>query len=441
MRFVVGIILLFLAAQTASAAQPNVILILADDLALGDLSFLNGGKTRTPNLDRLFRESVTFTRAYSASPVCAPARAALFTGRYPHRTGCVTLNMEKYPEISRIKLGETTIADLFKAGGYATGLVGKWHSGEGKAYHPTRRGFDEFQGFIGADKVKTYFDYLLEMDGAEERFDSGYLTDDLTDRAIDFVTRHKEHPFFLHLAHYAPHRPLSAPEELVQSYMKAGLDEKIAKVYAMVEVLDLGIGKLLRSLDELGLKENTLVFFASDNGPDPIPGHRFNLNMRGMKYEVHEGGIHVPMAFHWPGTLSPGIRNQVIQFIDILPTLAEFCDVPVPSGLAIDGISFAGVVRDNDGAPERDLYWQWNRKEPLYEHNAALRDGPWKLVRPFITRNIPKPDTEEPPVLYDLSNDPGETIDVASKFPRQFREMRDRLEAWAEEVEKDRLDD
>jgi hypothetical protein len=215
----------FFAASVAPASEePNVILILADDLAIGDLSSQNGGRSRTPHLDRLAEGSVRFSQAYSASCVCAPARAALLTGRYPHRTGVVTLNMNRYPELTRPRRDETTIADVLKASGYVTGLVGKWHCGHGTDYHPLRRGFDEFEGFSGSQEL-SYFRYTLDVAGEHVEVRGDYLTNDLSRRAIEFVRRHRNRPFFLHLAHYAPHRPLEAPAELIESYREKGLDE------------------------------------------------------------------------------------------------------------------------------------------------------------------------------------------------------------------------
>ena len=423
--------------------QPNIILILADDLAIGDLSGFNEGISRTPRLDRLIGESVYFDRAYSGSPVCAPSRAALLTGRYPHRTGSVTLNQIKFPHLTRLRLDETTIADRFKAGGYTTGLVGKWHSGPGAAYHPLRRGFDEYAGFNDSTDVRTYYDYRLDIQGEYREFDDGpYLTDEFTRRAIDFVRRHREKPFFLHLAHYAPHRPLSAPEELIAQYLGKGLPEKTAQVYAMIEVMDRGIGELLDELDRLKLAEKTMVLFASDNGPDPLVGERFNLENRGTKYMVNEGGIHVPFLVRWPGRLRPARRDEIIHFTDVIPTLIEICGLnPVGGSKRMDGCSFAGLLSEEWPAPKLPMrrFWQWNRKTPLYTHNAAVREGDWKLVRPYVTRGIPKGESQAAKRLYNLRDDPGEMNDLSDGQPGLSRRLLKALEAWSVEVERDRV--
>ena len=214
-----------------SEIQPNVILILADDMGFGDLSCFNEGRSRTPCLDKLVGKSVWFNQAYSASAVCAPARAALLTGRHPHRTGVVSLNQKKFPDLTSLHPDEVTIADLFRAKGSVTGLVGKWHCGEGEVCHPLNRGFDEFEGFISPDDyLPSYYDYKLSIAGEIHAFKDQYITYDLSDRAVEFVRRHKGQPFFLHLSHAAPHRPLEAPDETVAYYRDKGFDENTALV-------------------------------------------------------------------------------------------------------------------------------------------------------------------------------------------------------------------
>ncbi len=440
--FCLTLLCLTAVAAGFAAERPNVILILADDMAIGDLSLFNEGRSRTPRLDALIGESVYFENAYSGSPVCAPSRAALLTGRFPHRTGSVTLNQIKYPELTRLHLDETTIADVFSANGYATGLVGKWHSGPGAEYHPLKRGFDEYTGFNDSTDIKTYFKYQLDIQGEYKPFEGPNLTDVFTERAIDFVKRNKEKPFFLHLAHYAPHRPLSAPQELIDYYLGKGLPEKTATVYAMVEVMDKGIGQLLDELDALGIAEKTLVFFASDNGPDPLVGDRFNGQNRGTKYMAYEGGIHVPLMFRWPGTLPAQKRSETIHFVDIFPTLIKVCGLKQDGDVKpLDGVSIAGLLSDNYAAPTLPefRFWQWNRKTPDYSHNAAVRFGPWKLVRPFVTSNIPKTPSTETPLLYNLAEDPQEETDRAVDNPELYQRLTEKLNTWSAEVERDRL--
>ncbi len=429
--------LLAASAWAEPAPPPNVILILADDLALGDLASLNHGRTRTPHLDRLIASGVWFDRATSASAVCAPARAALLTGRYPHRTGVVSLTMRTEPELTRLHRDETTLGDLFAARGYRTGLVGKWHVGLGDEWHPRRRGFAEVACFVGDENIKRYDHFSLEIDGALRRFEGRYLTDELSDRAIDFVRRHRAAPFFLHLAHYAPHRPLGAPADLVKTYTDRGFPENTATVYAMVEILDRGIGALLATLDELGLRERTLVIFASDNGPDPLAGARFNHDRRGAKYDVFEGGIRVPLVFSWPGTLAPGRSDFPAHFTDLLPTLADICGLGRPA-LPLDGVSFAAHLRGASAPPAPLRFWQWNRAVPNYTHNLAMRDGDWKFVRPPVTRNKPTGDSTVSPALYHLPSDPGESTDVAAHHPGRVARLQAAADALTVAVEADR---
>lgn len=432
---------LFPVLNSRGETRPNVILILADDMGLGDISLFNGGNTDTPRLDALIKESAYFEKAYAGSAVCAPSRAALFTGRYPHRTGCVTLNPRKFPEMTRIRLDETTLADRFSENGYTTGLIGKWHSGTGENYHPLKRGFHEFAGFSESWDIKTYFNYRLDVQGEYRDYTDNYLTDDLTDRAIDFVRRHQQKPFFLHLAHYAPHRPLSAPENLINKYTEKGFNEKTATIYAMIEMMDTGIGKLIDELDTLELRENTLIIFSSDNGPDPLPGERYNRNARGAKYTVYEGGIHVPFLMNWKGTIKPERRPEIIQFTDVFPTLMELCHLaPNPPAKPLDGVSFAGLISSQFEASELPHYrfWQWNRATPIYSHNAAIRENQWKLVRPFITPNIPKADSSEASTLYDVDKDPSESQDLATKYPEIRQRLEEKLKQISSEVESSR---
>ncbi|MCC9645341.1 arylsulfatase [Rhodopirellula sp. JC740] len=416
--------------------RPNVILILADDLAVGDLSHRNNGLTRTPNLDRLATQSVRFRNAYSGSCVCAPARAALLTGRYPHRTGVVTLNQECYPDLTRLRADETTIANVLSDRGYATGLVGKWHCGMGEKYHPLRRGFDEFAGFIGPN---TYRRYRLDVNGMVSEANEGYLTEELTERAVDFVRRHQDHPFFLHLAHYAPHQPLEAPEEVVRFYQEQGFDESTAAIYAMVEVMDRGIGKLLDELKRLKLDSQTLVIFASDNGPDPLTGERYNEGRRGTKYQIYEGGIRIPLFLRWSGKIEPGDRDTPVHFVDLFPTIVEACRLDYETSLPLDGVSLLGLLDDNSVFSQRSLFWQWNRGLPNYTHNAAIRDGGFKLIRPYVTRTANPKDSRQAPQLFDLTKDETEQDDVSAKHPQRVNEMLRQLDQWSRNVERDRV--
>lgn len=443
-------------------------------MGYGDFSRFNEGRSSTPHLDRLAHEGVCLTQCYAGSPVCSPSRAALLTGRYPQRTGAIdTLHGRG---LDRIALSETTIADCFRAAGYRTGLVGKWHNGAlDPRFHPNARGFEEFAGFCGG--ASDYWNWVLDLNGASMPADGRYLTDVLTDLAVDFVRRHAGDSFFLVAAYNAPHFPMQAPQDIVDRYVAAGETLGAALTYAMVEVMDDGIGRLDATLAALGLAENTIVFFASDNGPYLGDVHgvsldRFNFGWRGAKHYVFEGGIRVPAIVRWPAGLEPGrLVNEMVHFTDWLPTLAAATGVPLPVDTTLDGDDIGRVLAGESTLVRSERFWQCNRYAPRVEANAAMRDGAWKLVRPAapalmtvtdrdrdIDRALnylhpgritsvdtsPLPEFDRgplpQPMLFDLDADPFEQRDVASAHPDRVRRMSEALDAWFDEVERDRAD-
>lgn len=450
----------------------NILLILADDMGYGDFGIFNQGLVQTPHLDHLVAEGVCLTQHYSASPVCAPARASLLTGRYPHRTGAIdTLEGRG---LDRLALREVTIADLLRAAGYATGLVGKWHLGAfDPRYHPNARGFMEFAGFRGG--WQDYYDWRLDYNGRVYRSDRRYLTDVFTEEAILFLRRHSHEPFFLHLAYNAPHFPFQAPPEALAAVRRRGpLTTAVSTIYAMIERMDKGIGRILAELKGLGVEQNTIVLFTSDNGPQ-MGGEgnacttRFNCGFNGAKGSVYEGGVRVPMIVRWPDGLPAGRRiDSVVHFTDWLPTLLAAAEVSPPSDLSLDGRDVLPILR---GEPDRVAprrFWQWNRYTPLPTCNAAMRDGDWKLVRPAIAeamqvsaedlamdralkydpkrytdivrtpeppRQVPPPP---PPQLFNLANDPLEQTDLAAAEPDRVARMVRELETWFEQVDAER---
>ena len=447
--------------------RPNVIIILADDMGYGDLSRVNGGLSCTPRLDGLAADSLRLAQGYSASCVCAPARAGLMTGRYPHRTGCTSLN--SYHGINRLAPAEVTLGDIFAHYGYHTGLVGKWHLGDTPECHPNRRGFRDFEGF--SEGATEYYRWNLDCNGRKEQADGRYLTEVLTEKALYFLRRITS-PFFLYLAYYTPHRPLEAPQEILAKYLaREDLTPGQAHVYAMIEVMDTGIGRVLDTLDELGLSEDTIVMFSSDNGPDPVSEGplsplRFNCGLTGTKYLVQEGGIRVPFLLRWPAGLEAGVdRQEMFHFVDVLPTLVSACGLDLPGAIALDGENRLPVLRHEAAGFDPVRFWQWNRYHPIPECNAAMRDGNWKLLQPALDghRAMLAEDTEAnrryresgvrdfeitpPPVqdlglpaqpqLYDLSVDPGETRDLAESHPERCSRMGAELNSWFEIVMED----
>jgi arylsulfatase A len=453
-------------------ARPNVVIVVADDLGYGDLGRFNDGRCRSPHLDALATEGICLTQHYSGSPVCAPARAALLTGRYPHRTGAIDTLQGR--GLDRIALGEITIADLFRRAGYRTGLVGKWHNGDlDRRYHPNARGFEEFAGFSGG--FSDYYAYTLDLNGTEVESDGRYLTDVLTDHAVSFVRRHAREPFLLLVAYNAPHFPMQAPGELVERYVDRGETLGAALTYAMIEVMDAGVGRIDETLHELGVAENTILVFTSDNGPylgevEGVSLDRFNYGFRGAKHYVFEGGIRVPAILRWPAAIGGGrLVPEMLHFTDWLPTLALAAGIAPPDDGRLDGSDIGGVLAGDTGEVDPVRFWQNNRYAPRGEGNAAMRDGNWKLVRPWIPElmrvtdgdraidrklNLHLPDRitrvdmsplptfetgERPaPLLFDVAADPFEQDDLAPEQPERVARMSEALDRWFESVERDR---
>ncbi|MGC9360640.1 MAG: sulfatase-like hydrolase/transferase [Anaerolineae bacterium] len=454
-------------------ARPNILQIVVDDMGYGDFGLFNGGLCQTPTLDHLAKNGLCFTQHYSGSAVCAPARAALLTGRYPHRTGAIdTLEGRG---LDRLALRERTIGDLLQAQGYTTGLIGKWHNGAlDPRYHPNRRGFDEFVGFRGG--WQDYYQWRLDANGTARESDGRYLTDVFTEEAAGFIRRHRGEPWFLHLAYNAPHFPLQAPEQEIQPYRESGpFTEGVARIYAMIRRVDRGVEQLLDLLEKLGLAENTLVMFTSDNGPQfggegDMCTTRYNCGYAGAKGVVYEGGIRVPMILRWPAGLPEDGRwnGETIHYCDWLPTLMHAVGAEPPRDLALDGVDALDAIRGEATLADKPRFWQWNRYTPVGASNAAMRDGDWKLVRPRLAASMwlteadlamdcelkyepdkhdeiartPEPEREipapPPPELYNLAHDPMERRNLAKAEPQRTARMLRKLETWFEEVEAER---
>ena len=453
-------------------SRPNILFILADDMGYGDFACFNYGASQTPTLDHLVNDGLCLTQHYSASPVCAPARASLLTGRYPHRTGVIdTLEMRG---LDRLALRERTIADFLRQAGYVTGLVGKWHNGAlDPRYHPTRRGFNEFAGFCGG--WSPYFDWRVDRNGSRARFDGRYLTDVFTDEAVQFVQRHRQEPFFLYLAYNAPHFPFQSPEADLAPFRDAGtFTLAVSHIYGMIRCMDRGIARVLDELERQGIADNTVVLFSSDNGPQfggagDMCTDRFNCGFAGAKTLVYEGGIRLPMVLRWPDGLD-GRRqvHEMVHFTDWLPTLLALAGAEPPSDVRLDGTNILPVLQGERGKVNTTRFWQWNRYTPVGECNAAMRDGRWKLVRPAIKeamaladedlaididakynpdkysdiirhaepeRSIPEAPSAQ---LFDLVNDPFERVDLAGHEPERTARMERELAKWFEAVECDR---
>jgi arylsulfatase A-like enzyme len=460
-----------------AASRPNIVFILVDDMGYGDFSAFNDGRSSTPTLDSLLAESVCLTQQYTASPVCNPSRACLLTGRYPHRTG--SIDTLEWRGLERLSLRERTLADMLQANGYTTGLVGKWHLGAfDPRYKPTRRGFDEAVCFRGG--MHDYYDWRLEYgEDVVRRGDGRYLTDVWTEEAVAFIERHHQDtaPFFLHVTFNAPHTPLQVPEEEFARFAdRDDLNHGVKTLYGMIHRMDSGVARILETLDRLGLRENTIVFFTSDNGPQ-YGGEgenrldRFNCGFKGAKGVTYEGGIRVPMLIRWPdGDFADGREvRDMVHFSDWLPTILAMTGTALPAdNRTIDGVNVLPVLRGDRDASCTRRCWQWNRYTPLIECNAAIRDGDWKLVRPSIAEAMEVPDIQwlhtsmyeteyfiehgiirdpdpprevpppPPPELYNIAADPLETQDLADAHPEITHRLLRELENWFAEVDSER---
>lgn len=433
MRWIVASCLVFSVARPAFAIEaqsksarsdqprPNVLLIVTDDQGWWDLG-VHGNKTlETPHLDRLAKESVRFSRFYVA-PVCAPTRAGLMTGRYAFRTGLYNTRFGG----DTMADSEVTLAELLKKAGYRTGIFGKWHLGRYKKYAPESQGFDESLALLhGHAERYDYPDQLL-LNGKPVEC-RGYMTDLLTDAAISFVKQHRERPFFCYVPYNVPHSPFIVGDShalqkegdaLIAKYLKRKVPLREARIYAMIERADRNIGRLLKSIDSLKLREKTIVLFMSDNGG--IHKH-FNAGLRGRKASVYEGGVRSPLIVRWPGRFPKGkVVDAVTSHIDILPTLCDLLKIPLPKDREMDGKSILPLLKNGGGkSPHRYVYHSWNRYVPLNNKKWAIGGERYKLANGK---------------LFDLQQDPGEKTDIAAKHPDRVRRMRKEFVRWFAEV-------
>jgi arylsulfatase A-like enzyme len=456
------------------ADMPNIVIVMADDLGFGDLGMYNYGATATPAIDSLARDGTSMTQHYSASPICAPARAAFLTGRYPQRSGVI----DTFPhlELDRMALREKTMGDLMTEAGYVTGMVGKWHNGAlGSRYHPNQRGYTEFVGFRGGGQ--DYWDWLLDRNGTPVPADGRYLTDVFTDEAVSFIKRHEDERFFLALNYTAPHGPFQAPADEIDAVSdREGFPDTVNTIAAMVRVMDRGIGKVLDQLEASGLADDTLVMFTSDNGPWQRLGSfeertvRYNLGLSGGKEFVNEGGIRVPMMLRWPGVIPKGrVVHDVAHFTDWVPTLLGAIGQPGLERLAGDGVDLWPMLIGGRVEVPAVRCWQWSRYEPIGTINAAVRDGDWKLLYPAVDAvlHIREEDRKEErklraspadyslppwmsvpsyvaqltppkPQLFDVAADPGEQMDLSDQHPAAASRLEAKLADWYDEMERER---
>ena len=410
-------LLVVLAAFARSADKPNVVVFLSDDQGWGDLSINGNTNLNTPHIDSLANDGARFDRFY-VCPVCSPTRAEFLTGRYHPRGGVYSTSAGG----ERLDLDEKTIADTFKAGGYATAAFGKWHNGMQYPYHPNARGFDEYYGFCSGH-WGNYYSPQLEHNGKLVRGE-GFCVDDFTNKAMAFIEKNKDRPFFVYLPYNTPHSPMQVPDRWWNKFKEkkirmlhrdgGGADPHARCALAMCENIDWNVGRLLNKLDDLNLADNTIVLYFCDNGPN---GNRFNGDMRGRKGSTDEGGVRSPLHVRWPAKIKPGTDvKQISGAIDLLPTLAEMCGIKVASQKQLDGVSVASLLTtaaDERSFEDRLIVSHWRGR-------VSVRSQRYRL--------------DHTGKLYDIESDGGQRKDIAKQNPAITKRLTAAAAAYKKDV-------
>ncbi len=414
-------VLLLLSIPALSLSrQPNVVVFLTDDQGWGDLSLNGNTNLSTPNIDSLAADGASFDRFY-VCPVCSPTRAEFLTGRYHQRGGVYSTSAGG----ERLDLDETTIADVFKKAGYATGAFGKWHNGMQYPYHPNGRGFDEFYGFCSGH-WGDYFSPMLEHNGRIVEGE-GFVVDDFTNRAINYIEKNKETPFFVYLPYNTPHSPMQVPDEFWDRFEDKELamhhrepqkeeDLHLRCALAMCENIDWNVGRVLAKLDDLQLAEDTIVVYFCDNGPN---GWRWNDGMKGKKGSTDEGGVRSPLVIRWPGRIDAGKKIETLgAVIDLLPTLSAMAGIELKPEKPLDGRNLAPVVTGDDTVSfsDRRILSAWGKK-------ASVRTPRFRL--------------DDKGQLFDMTADPGQYEDVAAEHPEMAADLARTLHSWRREMEEE----
>ncbi len=440
-RLSVGILFSALGIASASIARaedlcgskPNVLLIITDDQGVWDTGVSGNPHIDTPHMDRLAREGVRFSRFYAA-PVCAPTRAGLMTGRYYLRTGLYNTRFGG----DTLGIGEITVAQLLKKAGYRTGLFGKWHLGKYYGYQPDQRGFDRFLGHYHGHMERYEFpDQIVENGRPVEA--RGYVSDLFTDAAGDFIAESGKDPFFCVLAFNAPHSPwildtshYGQPEgdKILEKYLGRGLPLREARIYSLVDRVDVNIGRILARLEELDLQEDTVVLFMSDNGG---VSKFFKAGIRGNKAQVYEGGVRSPLFVRWPGKFpAGGVVSGQAWHVDIMPTLCELAGVDLPTDREFDGVSLLSLLVAGKGKKHHDyVYHTWDRYVPNPDNRWSISDQRYKLLGQVGTGGTPDPAKW---MLFDLEKDSSEETNIAKKNPETVQRLREEFLRWFKEV-------
>lgn len=419
----------------AKAKQPNVIIILSDDAGYADFGVTGNKLVPTPHIDQLAHNGVLCSQGYVTGSTCTPSRMGLMTGRYQQRFGA-ECNVPTIPtpgyttDDLGLDTGERTLGDAMRALGYRTMAIGKWHLGELPKYHPNRRGFDEFYGFLGGSR--SYWPLkrpgrghaiLRNDEPVDEEKEIQYLTDDFTDVALDFIDRHREQPFFLYLAYNAVHGPKQAKEEDIEQ-CSATSPQGRRLVAAMTRSMDAGIGRVQAKLETLGLTKDTLVVFLNDNG-GPQDNAYSNWPLRGHKGSYWEGGIRVPFIVSWPARLPKGRRfAQPVSSLDLLPTCVAAAGGTVGPDWNLDGVNLLPFLSgQRQEPPHKILFWRFWRV-------SVVREGPWKLIRVAEDPLQKERKLLLPLMLINLDDDPGETRNLATDKPKKTRDLLGKLAHW-----------
>jgi arylsulfatase A-like enzyme len=410
--------------QLFAADQPNIILIIADDLGFADLSINGSLQIKTPNIDALANSGVYFTEGYVSAPVCSPSRAGIITGRnqveFGHDNNIGGTQPGFDPAFLGLPLTETTIAKRLKSLGYKTGLMGKWHLGDAPAHHPSKRGFEEYWTYPhgGHD----YFVALPDGKGYKSPLECSYkepepityITDDTGNECVDFIKKHKSVPFFLMASFNAPHAPMQALEEDLKIYKE--IESVKRRTYAaMVHRLDINVGKIVGQISTLGLSDNTLIVFISDNGGPTTSNASINAPYRGHKGTLLEGGIHVPYIMNWKNTIPARLKyKNPVTTLDLAPTFFAIAGGVITEKVKFDGRNLIPFITgSNENIPHEEMKWR-------FTISASIRDGDWKLIR------LP----DRLPLLYNLSTDISEQNDVSRENLDITKTMLKKLGDW-----------
>ena len=407
------------AQATSFATPPNIVIVLTDDQGWGDLSVHGNTNLSTPRIDSLAADGAIFSRFY-VQPVCAPTRAEMLTGRYHPRTGVRGVSTGQ----ERMNIDESTLADMLKNAGYATGAFGKWHNGTQHPYHPNSRGFDEYYGFTSGH-WGNYFDTVMDHNGKITR-GKGFIIDDLTTHALEFIDENQDKPFLCYLAYNTPHSPFQVPDTFYNKFDEAEISmrhrdgdkkedlEKTRAALAMCENIDWNVGRVLDKLDNLNLADNTIVIYFSDNGPNT---YRWNNDMRGKKGHTDEGGTRVPFLVRWPaGGVAPGTRiDSIAGAIDLLPTLADITGATPLGTKPIDGRSLVPLLQGNGKPrPERMIFSIQRGKNVSVRNQRYIMDDGGRL--------------------YDLDKDQGQRVPVNQKHPEVAEQLTQAITLFREDA-------